>query len=190
MGIVRNVPNLPYNLDDKEQLKKYLIEQNMVLKELIGEFNGNISLKNVSIDEVSTSQKGFAPTLPGDATKYLDGTGEYSTPPGGLTGTDGSSSGYFKIGNMLICWENYNVAVSSGTCCKETTKTFPVAFKSGTKPAIVVSGVYAIGGQRVINGYYGESNTGFIHRIESIVGNNFNINESDNFSYLAIGQAD
>ncbi|MCK1459234.1 hypothetical protein IVB34_12800 [Bradyrhizobium sp. 2] len=34
---------------------------------------------------VTTSAKGLAPTLPNDATKYLDGTGAYSIPPGGVT---------------------------------------------------------------------------------------------------------
>ena len=44
----------------------------------------NITLSNVTTGNVSTSAHGFAPILPNDATKYLDGTGNYSTPPGGL----------------------------------------------------------------------------------------------------------
>jgi hypothetical protein len=34
------------------------------------------------LDVVTTSVKGLAPTLPNDATKFLDGTGAYSVPPG------------------------------------------------------------------------------------------------------------
>ena len=32
--------------------------------------------------DTSTTAHGLAPKLPGDATKYLDGTGAYSVPPG------------------------------------------------------------------------------------------------------------
>lgn len=56
-----------------------------------------IALADVTTDNVSSSAHGFAPKLPNDATKYLDGTGAYSTPAGssGLP-TDGwnSSSGW------------------------------------------------------------------------------------------------
>jgi hypothetical protein len=42
-----------------------------------------INLSDVLTNNVSTSRHGFAPKLPGDATKFLDGTGAYSTPAGG-----------------------------------------------------------------------------------------------------------
>ena len=40
----------------------------------------NLALSDVTTDDVSTSKHGFAPKSPNDATKYLDGTGAYSTP--------------------------------------------------------------------------------------------------------------
>ncbi len=43
---------------------------------------------DVTNNNVSTSAHGLAPKLPNDATKYLDGTGAYSVPPG-----SGSNSG-------------------------------------------------------------------------------------------------
>lgn len=38
------------------------------------------SLTDIATNNVSTSAHGFAPKAPNDATKYLDGTGNYSTP--------------------------------------------------------------------------------------------------------------
>lgn len=47
-----------------------------------------LSLTDNTTANVSTSAHGFAPKLPNDATKYLDGTGNYSVPPGsGGTGS-------------------------------------------------------------------------------------------------------
>src|SRR5690348_3046339 len=39
-------------------------------------------LSDVTTGNVSTANHGFAPKLPNDATKYLDGTGAYSIPAG------------------------------------------------------------------------------------------------------------
>lgn len=43
---------------------------------------GDLSLSNVTTANVSITKHGFAPILPNDATKYLDGSGAYSVPPG------------------------------------------------------------------------------------------------------------
>jgi hypothetical protein len=48
---------------------------------------GNVSddqlnLHDITTNNVSTSKHGFAPKAPNDVTKYLDGTGAYSVPPG------------------------------------------------------------------------------------------------------------
>jgi hypothetical protein len=51
----------------------------------------DLNLTDVTTANVSTTKHGFAPKLPNDATKYLDGTGAYSVPT--------SSSG---IGEILI----------------------------------------------------------------------------------------
>lgn len=40
----------------------------------------DLSLSDVATDDVSSSKHGFAPKAPGDASKFLDGTGNYSTP--------------------------------------------------------------------------------------------------------------
>lgn len=47
--------------------------------------DANLSTSNISTNNVSTSKHGFAPILPNDATKYLDGTGAYSVPSGPST---------------------------------------------------------------------------------------------------------
>ena len=53
----------------------------------------NITLSDVTTNNASISKHGFLPKLPNDATKYLDGTGNYSVPAGGTgTGNGGSSS--------------------------------------------------------------------------------------------------
>jgi len=47
----------------------------------------NLVLSDVTTDDVSIAAHGFAPKLPNDATKYLDGTGTYSVPAGGGGGS-------------------------------------------------------------------------------------------------------
>ena len=42
-----------------------------------------LALTDITTNNVSTSKHGFAPKLPNDSTKYLDGTGAYSVPAGG-----------------------------------------------------------------------------------------------------------
>lgn len=50
--------------------------------------DANLSTSDVTTNDVSTTKHGFAPKAPNDATKYLDGTGNYSTPAGGGGGGD------------------------------------------------------------------------------------------------------
>jgi hypothetical protein len=45
----------------------------------------DLSVTDIATNNVSTAAHGFAPKAPNDATKYLDGTGAYSTPAGGAT---------------------------------------------------------------------------------------------------------
>ena len=58
-------------------------------------------------------------------------------------GVDGSASGYFKLGNMMIEWGSFTLtAVTSyaGHYYDDKAKqNFPVAFKLGSKPTIVCS---------------------------------------------------
>lgn len=46
----------------------------------------NLSLSNVTTDNVSITAHGFAPILPNDATKFLNGIGTYTTPVAGCAG--------------------------------------------------------------------------------------------------------
>lgn len=50
--------------------------------------DGGLSLTAVTTNDVSISKHGFTPTLPNDATKFLNGVGGYTVPPG----TGGGSS--------------------------------------------------------------------------------------------------
>lgn len=63
-----------------------------------------LSFSDVTTNNVSTTKHGFAPKAPNDATKYLDGTGAYSVPPG--TGT-GTTTGSGTSGKMAA-WTGAN----------------------------------------------------------------------------------
>lgn len=53
--------------------------------------DADLSTSDITTNNVSTSKHGFAPKLPNDNTKFLDGTGAYSTPAGaGTVTTTGS----------------------------------------------------------------------------------------------------
>lgn len=45
--------------------------------------DSDLSLSNITTNDVSITEHGFAPKAPNDATKFLDGTGAYSVPSGG-----------------------------------------------------------------------------------------------------------
>jgi hypothetical protein len=47
----------------------------------------DLSLSDITTNNVSTTKHGLAPKAPNDATQYLDGTGAYSVPPGSAAGT-------------------------------------------------------------------------------------------------------
>ncbi len=50
--------------------------------------DADLSTSNITTNDVTIAKHGFAPILPNDATKYLDGTGAYTVPAGsGGTGT-------------------------------------------------------------------------------------------------------
>ena len=52
--------------------------------------DADLSLSAITTNDVSTTKHGFAPTLPNDATKFLNGVGGYTTP-------GGSSGGYVLL---------------------------------------------------------------------------------------------
>lgn len=49
--------------------------------------DSDLSTSDITTNNVSTSKHGFAPKLPNDASKYLDGTGAYTVPSGGGGGS-------------------------------------------------------------------------------------------------------
>lgn len=50
--------------------------------------DSDLSLSDITTNDVSITKHGFAPKLPNDVTKFLDGTGAYSVPGGGGGGGD------------------------------------------------------------------------------------------------------
>lgn len=56
----------------------------------------NLILRDTTLGDVSITRHGFAPKLPNDATKYLDGTGAYSVPAGG-----GGGGTYDELDTLL-----------------------------------------------------------------------------------------
>jgi hypothetical protein len=60
--------------------------------------DADLSLSNVTTNNVSISKHGFAPIAPNDATKFLDGTAVYSVPTSaavkGTTTNDNAAAGY------------------------------------------------------------------------------------------------
>ena len=72
----------------------------------------DITLADNTTDNVSTTKHGFAPKSPNDATKFLDGTGAYSTPSGPGTSTITTTGGVPALaipagsGNLIIFCNN------------------------------------------------------------------------------------
>jgi hypothetical protein len=60
---------------------------NIVTETISAIVEADITLAANTTNNVSTTKHGFAPVLPNDATKYLDGTGNYTVPAGGGGGT-------------------------------------------------------------------------------------------------------
>jgi hypothetical protein len=76
-------------------------------------------MSDVTNGNVSTSQHGFAPKAPADATKYLDGTGAYSVPAGG---GGGSTTNYY--GSMVQIGQ----VVTSGSATSATFSSIPSGY--------------------------------------------------------------
>lgn len=64
--------------------------------------DAQLSTSDITTNNVSTSKHGFAPKLPNDATKYLDGTGAYSVPTGSSPGFDTIASGTNTTAAMVL----------------------------------------------------------------------------------------
>lgn len=85
--------------------------------------DADVNFSNVTTGNVSTSKHGYTPILPNDATKYLDGTGNYSTPSGG----GGSGSQYIGI-----------VIDGAGNVLTTGTKGFVTIPRTGTIKSVTV----------------------------------------------------
>ncbi|HNC56660.1 MAG TPA: DUF2793 domain-containing protein [Leptospiraceae bacterium] len=83
-----------------------------------------LSFSDVTTLNVNTSRHGFAPKAPNDATKYLDGTGNYSTPAGtGPTLPFADNQDLFKNNTDNTKLVRFSLAsISTGTT---RTFTFP-----------------------------------------------------------------
>lgn len=71
--------------------------------------DAQLSTSDITTNNVSTSKHGFAPKLPNDATKYLDGTGAYSVPAGG-----GGSGALTLVEHKTVTSNSTTVTFSTG----------------------------------------------------------------------------
>lgn len=67
--------------------------------------DATISTSNITTNNATTSKHGFVPILPNDATKYYDGTGVFSTPPGGSFGYTFATA--VNTSNYTVTTSNY-----------------------------------------------------------------------------------
>jgi len=92
--------------------------------------DSDLATTDVTDNNVSTLKHGFAPKLPNDATKYLDGTGAYSVPAGGGGG-----------GGAMLGGFGGAFATTSDTTSNATKVT-----EFWTSAAITVSAMWFFGG--------------------------------------------
>lgn len=84
----------------------------------------DLSFSDVTTSNVSIVKHGFAPKAPNDATKYLDGTGNYTVPSGSGTGTVSSVA---MTGDNVV----YNTTVTGSPVT--STGTLSLTLKSQVK---------------------------------------------------------
>lgn len=79
-----------------------------------------LNLSNVTTNDVTISRHGFTPTLPNDATKFLNGTGTYSVPPGG-GGTGGGVVTYSGPPLSILSGTSFCPIGGGGACSATET---------------------------------------------------------------------
>ena len=111
-----------------------------------------LSLSDVTTNNVSITKHGFAPKLPNDASKFLDGTGNYTSPPTGLTvGTTAVTSGtngrvFFQEGGVIQQDANFTYNSTQKRLTLKAVGTaatdipFAVQNSTGTRNNLTVNG--------------------------------------------------
>lgn len=89
----------------------------------------DLGMSDVTTNNVSITQHGFAPKAPNDATKYLDGTGAWSVPAGG---GGGSSKPRDSISFVFENISGYQTA-SYGTSASVTFDSYGAYLARGTQ---------------------------------------------------------
>lgn len=75
--------------------------------------DADLSLTDITTNNVSTTKHGFAPKLPNDATKFLDGTGAYSVPSGGGGGGGWGAGSFTPPVDGDFTWINQGGATTT-----------------------------------------------------------------------------
>lgn len=75
------------------------------------------ALTDITTNNVSASAHGFAPKLPNDATKYMDGTGAYTVPPGtgGFVTPTGTGFAHVTSGSLDVASKTVDLASADVT---------------------------------------------------------------------------
>lgn len=124
----------------------------------------DLSLSNVTTADVSTARHGFAPKAPNDETKFLDGTGAYSVPPGGGTISNiTSTASTITVGSPAGPTTNVDLpttGVGAGTYGDSThvaTVTVDARGRITGASSVAISGSAGAGGLLVLydSGYLG-----------------------------------
>jgi hypothetical protein len=103
----------------------------------------HIQLSDLTADNASTLQHGFLPKLSGAATQYLDGTGAWTIPPGGVTdflGLSDTPNSYASNANSMVrvnpgATALEFIAPSNSTTTTITTSLSWIALNSGSGAA-------------------------------------------------------
>lgn len=111
----------------------------------------DLRLQDVTTNDVSITRHGLAPKAPNDATKYLDGTGVYSNPPGtgGAATAAYSYLGYNTIGGSNEVMTNVRTYLKKITVPSNgiiTSISAHVKGDGGNNVHTLVAGIYADSG--------------------------------------------
>jgi hypothetical protein len=103
--------------------------------------DATLSTSDITTNNVSPSKHGFAPKAPNDATKYLDGTGGYSVPPG--SGGGGGTGAWWNLLQIsTAAFGSQNLATYGNLIApQQTLKIYQAAAYLTT----VTGGTYRIG---------------------------------------------